>query len=290
MCVHEEHGCGWTGELGRLDEHLGVFKRLQGCAFKSLTCKHCHESFQRKQIESHELKCYRKEVTCDYCEWYSCEKQNLPQHWDEYELYPIVCPKGCGSIVTRIGLDEHVATNCPLAIVECKYAYAGCAVKMQRKNMKDHLEESLKDHLTMLEAKYFKLEMDYKKEQETNAKLIDDLDQATDEQEEERAKKYEEMKLLKELCEQREESEFEDASNAVVVGNIGFGTTEDMLKSVFGQYGRVRIVKLYNRGFQNPLAVVEYVNDDSIHSLFQKYEANGIRLRQCQLKCVHLGY
>ena len=286
-CVHEEQGCEWTGILSLLDDHLDVSKRLEGCTFKVLTCKHCNKSLERAQIENHELKCHRKMVTCDYCEWYVCEKQNLLQHYDECELYPIACPKGCKATVTRVGLGEHVAKTCPSAIIDCKFTYAGCTVKMPRKNMPDHLEQSIHDHLTLLEAKYSKFETDYKNEQQRNEELTDDVDEATDREQERMAKKDADMTLVKRLCDQRAEFEFEYANNAVVVGNLGFGTTEDMLKSLFGQHGHVKTVKLYD---YSSIAVVEYVSDDSIHYLFQKYNSDGIRLRKCQLKCVHLGY
>ena len=36
-------------------------------------------------------------------------------------------------------IDHHVKTWCPLAIVECEYAYAGCEVMVSRIDMEEHV-------------------------------------------------------------------------------------------------------------------------------------------------------
>ena len=43
-CIHQRHGCGWTGELGKLDGHLD-----NQCTFGSLDATH----FSRTATSSH---------------------------------------------------------------------------------------------------------------------------------------------------------------------------------------------------------------------------------------------
>ena len=257
-CTHREEGCKWTGELSLLDEHLDFTKRMEGCSFKSLMCSYCDLSFRSSHIESHELRCLKKPVVCEYCDEFECLQYELAQHWEFCDLYPILCSKGCGAMVTRLGLDEHIEDWCSMTIVDCEFAYTGCEVKVPRKNMREHMDQSVSDHLVMLRKKYSRLVKKYEKEREENEQLKVEL-------EAEKNKRY--------TDEQR---------GQVLVENLSFGTDEQMVRSRFGQFGCLHTVKFYSSSLT---ALVKYQNDDSIHNMFQTYNSSGIKLRGAQLKC-----
>ena len=294
-CAHKEEGCKWVGELSALDEHLDVTKRVDGCKVKFIRCHFCNSVYHRKGIENHESKCHKKPVICEYCNVFQCLRHELPLHWDVCALYPIVCPKGCGAKTTRISLEKHYKNWCPLSIVDCEFAYAGCKVKVQRKHMKTHLDDAMKDHLDLMTKSFSAMKTACEKERDASEKLTFQLEEVKKALQDEKAKqrdrdsgKDQENTILKKLCylRQSEEDEFEEPSDQVLVHNLPQRTTEQMLKSIFGQHGSVYAVKLY----PELIAVVEYESSDSIFKMFQKYNSSGIRLLGNQLKCIHLKH
>ena len=308
-CTHKGEGCKWVGELSALDAHLDVTKRVDGCKFKYMRCHYCNVLLHYDQIESHESKCQLKPVICEYCNIYQCLQHELPQHWENCTLYLIICPKGCGAKVTRVSLDKHYKYWCPLSIVDCDFAYAGCKVRVQRNHMKVHLDEAMKDHLELMIKKFSSMKVAYEDEHEISEVLTCDLDKAQEElekvkeelkevkqklidvtlraQQRDRDSASERDTVLKKLCAVRQEGEFDQNRDQVLVHNLPPRTTEQMLKSTFGQHGPVYIVKLYS---SHSIAVIEYRNNESIFKMFQKHNSTGIRLLGYQLKCIHLEY
>ena len=179
--------------------------------------------------------------------------------------------------------------------MDCDFAYAGCEVKVHRKNMKSHLDEAAKDHLDLMTKKFSAMKVAYEKEHDASETLKLQLEGVKEALQDEKAKqrdkdsvKDQENTLLKKLCFLRqEEDEFDQPRDQVLVHNLPPRTTEQMLKSIFGHHGPVYAVKLYSMHF---IAVVEYQNSDLIFKLFQKYNSTGIRLLGYQLKCIHLEY
>lgn len=286
-CTHKENGCEWTGELSELDGHLDITKRIEGCTFKTLACVYCNMSLKRSEIENHEMRCLQKPLRCEFCDDFECLRHEMDQHWEDCDLYPIACPKGCGVIITRLGLDEHYRDICSHTIVKCEFAYAGCEVKIPRKSLRDHMQQSMENHLTLLTKKYLKLEVEYKAEQKRTEELDLELQQAYEEQNKIGVAKDEKIISLKKLCALRAEEEFSDASDQVLVENLPNEATELKVKSLFGQYGRLYAVKVYY-SWTGCTAVIEYKNSDSIDKLFHQYHSKGIRLLKTELKCTCL--
>lgn len=136
---------------------------------------------------------------------------------------------------------------CPCAILECEFAYAGCKVKLPRKSTRDHMHQSMENHLSLLTKKYTELEIEYKAEKERCQDLDFELQQAYEEQTDHdtATAKDDQITSLKKLCALRSEEEFSDANNQVLIENLPTEATEQKLKSLFGQYGHVLAVKLY---------------------------------------------
>ena len=62
-CTHAEKGCGWTGELRKLDKHFNENPNpdalLEGCAFIKIKCTHCGFLCQRDEFTSHQTECQK---------------------------------------------------------------------------------------------------------------------------------------------------------------------------------------------------------------------------------------
>ena len=262
-CTHREAGCKWMGELRLLEGHLlSPNERLKGCQFQELKCSFCNSPFQRRQMENHELECPRRVVICEYCH-FKYPLEELEKHWQNCDYYPVDCPKGCGEKIKRARAGEHIEKQCSLTLIECRFAHVGCTAQRLRKNMRHHVKESIEDHLSMLEDKYSELEKENEDKKREMEMFID---------------------IIRMGNAQRETIEQKDQ---VFVENLSFGTTEQMLRSLFGQFGRLHSVKFYSESMN---ALLKYQDDDSIQNLFRQYNSRGIKLRGSQLKCAHLCY
>ncbi|XP_064407453.1 uncharacterized protein LOC135352219 [Halichondria panicea] len=57
------------------------------------------------------------------------------------------CPNGCDTgVLTHGQLKDHLL-DCPLQLVECEFASAGCNVKVPRRDLAGHMTESVQHHL-----------------------------------------------------------------------------------------------------------------------------------------------
>ena len=59
-------------------------------------------------------------------------------------------------------LEDHLNT-CPLQVIECDFSYAGCNKKLQRQDMEKHVEESTREHLTLMAAANVKMGREFEK-------------------------------------------------------------------------------------------------------------------------------
>ena len=120
-CSHRELGSEWVGTLGSLDGHLNAEPQpdcqLVGCHFVMVKCIHCKTYMRRLAIAVH---------------------QN--EH----------CPKRSG--IERQDLEHHVQEDCPLEIVDCSLHYAGCEVRLPRKDLAGHMREDSSSHVALLAA------------------------------------------------------------------------------------------------------------------------------------------
>ena len=116
-CPNKKSGCGWEGELGDVEAHVGR------CLKQPWRCPHCAFVGLRKLREVGE------------------------EHLRVCEQFPVVCPNRCETgHVQRARVQQHLL-ECPLEIVSCEYAEMGCGVRLPRSEMREHVRESGQDHL-----------------------------------------------------------------------------------------------------------------------------------------------
>ena len=156
-CSYREEGCEWKGKLGELEEHLNrdpsPENQLKGCQFVEVECMHkCGEWFQRRHITTHETQqCKKRPYSCDHCRDYDSTFEDVTEvHYPQCGKYPVSCPNDCDVYkIERQDLESHLKDQCPLALVDCPFHYAGCETHLPRKDMPEHMRENF-THLTLL--------------------------------------------------------------------------------------------------------------------------------------------
>ncbi len=89
--------CEWTGELGDLNHHT--------------------------------TSCLKRPWKCHYCDFESTHDIGTNDHTPCCDNYPLPCPNQCEiGTVPRCQADSHLL-ECPLQLVECEFAGAGCDAK-----------------------------------------------------------------------------------------------------------------------------------------------------------------
>ena len=78
-----------------LDAHL-----KNDCPFRDFECEYCGERGTHAEIETHDEVCGMKEITCPNTD--------------------------CGASKLRRDMDEHVAKECLVTVVPCKFKDVGC--------------------------------------------------------------------------------------------------------------------------------------------------------------------
>ena len=149
-CSNKLPGCEWVGELGELDNHLKIGSVAGPCLFVSVECPlKCDKHIQRCNLEEHKSsECVKRPSTCEYCEYEATYELVANEHWLQCQKYPEKCPNECSEDdIERQFLQYHLDEECPLQEVECKFSYAGCPVKMKRRKIQEHMDESKDEHL-----------------------------------------------------------------------------------------------------------------------------------------------
>ena len=141
-CPKKGAGCGWVGELGNLDQHLGDDSLEGECQYIEIACPNlCGGRVQRRDLDGHnESLCPKRQFTCVHCAYEATYQEITEDHLPECDKYPLECPNGCGEgSIERQYLPDHM-NACPLEVIECEFDYAGCTEKIKRQEMESHVD------------------------------------------------------------------------------------------------------------------------------------------------------
>ena len=163
-CSHKKDGCKWRGKLVEYEQHLNEDpspeNQLSGCQFVEVGCVHgCGERFQRRHIASHQnQQCMKRPYSCEYCrEFDSTFVDVTKSHYWKCNQFPITCPNECQEeTLKQKDIEDHLKNKCPLTEVGCCYVYAGCEVRLPRKDMSEHMRDTVA-HMALLENEIKKL-------------------------------------------------------------------------------------------------------------------------------------
>ena len=143
-CLHHEVGCQWVGELRYLQEHLDK-TCLLACPLG------CGERIPSSAMKDHILSgCSKRSCECEHCGYCNDFDIVTEQHFPLCKMFPVECPNKCFvENLKRIGLISHLE-QCPLQVIQCPFTSAGCTVKLPRREMEDHENKAMCQHLRMM--------------------------------------------------------------------------------------------------------------------------------------------
>ena len=146
-CPNKDQGCMWVGELGESREHMD-----STCDFVEVTCSFlCGTSLPRCHLSDHKANlCHNRPFICPYCNLHDTYAVITEEHWPQCASYPVECLNGCGvGPIKRKDLPTHLG-ECPLEVIECEFSVAGCGVKVSRREMPQHLKDSVLSHVALI--------------------------------------------------------------------------------------------------------------------------------------------
>ena len=181
-CSHVKDGCDWRGKLGEFEEHLNrnasPENQLDGCQFVGVECKYvCGGWYWRCDVSVHQIEhCMKRPYSCGYCQVHESTFEDVTQnHYFECPKYPVACPNVCRrNPFERQEIEDHLKDDCPLAKVSCLLHYAGCEVELPRKDMPEHMKDTV-THLTLLASVTLSLVKENQELKETVGKKIDEM-------------------------------------------------------------------------------------------------------------------
>ena len=156
-CSHVKDDCEWRGELGEFEQHLNrnpsPENQLDGCQFVGVECKYvCGGWYRRCDVSVHQIEhCMKRPYSCGYCQVHeSTFKEVTDIHYAVCPKCPVVCPNECRhDPFERQEIEGHLKDDCTLTKVSCPLHYAGCEVELPRKDMPEHMKDTV-THLTLL--------------------------------------------------------------------------------------------------------------------------------------------
>ena len=138
-CPNASKGCVWKKELDKVASHVDDV-----CAYQLVQCPNsCGAKIERRDTKKHERdECKLRRYECPYCSSYSNTYELVVTlHFEECDSFTIDCFNDCGKKgIKRKDLPSHIAV-CPEEVCQCRYHSLGCAVRLPRKQMDQHLGE-----------------------------------------------------------------------------------------------------------------------------------------------------
>ena len=146
MEVSCELKCGKKLCREKMAQHL-----KQECGLVVETCKlGCGVELTRDELKIHVTDtCVQREIPCKHCKR-TVKYCDMTNHLVLCPKMKVSCELGCGLIMCREDLTQHLEVDCSEKELECPFAKYKCEMGLiRRKDMSKHLEEKRIEHLEL---------------------------------------------------------------------------------------------------------------------------------------------
>ena len=143
-CPLSKRGCNWRGNLGNCVNHLDTC----GYVYEECSLK-CGVVLSRDELRNHVNEiCNQRKIQCEHCSKYFkvCE---MTKHLDKCPKMKLECELGCGVVMCREGMAQHVEQDCVEKKIMCPFVKYQCVEPIKRKHLNQHLEEKETKHLEL---------------------------------------------------------------------------------------------------------------------------------------------
>ena len=150
-------------------------KELKGrCPYKKSGCVWVGEP---RDHNLHCTACPKRPWKCQHCNYETTYEVGTQDHTPKCTKYPESCPNRCViGIVPRCEVENHLLV-CPMQLVECGFANAGCDVKVPRRDLPRHMSESAQQHLMSATLLNLRLTRELTQKMEEKDKQITEVKQ-----------------------------------------------------------------------------------------------------------------
>ncbi len=150
-CQKRQINCQYCNENGCYTKMTTT--HLPSCTHYPMECpNNCQQAdiIMRKDLQQHLThECVKRQVNCEHCQERDTFEFITGEHLEECLHVPINCPKGCQEQdVTRHTLDEHTLV-CEMEPVLFPFHELGCKQMILRKDMENHNETNVQQHLIL---------------------------------------------------------------------------------------------------------------------------------------------
>ncbi|KAL3682788.1 hypothetical protein R1sor_000810 [Riccia sorocarpa] len=124
-----------------------LLKRVDKCKMF-----HCEMQFDTsEQLAEHKSKCALRPLTCEN---EGCgaifSAFNAKPHDGSCPFKQLPCEQGCKALVKRGDMDKHCVTLCPMKLVNCPFAQAGCTQSIPQGIAEQHCVDNVGQHLLLV--------------------------------------------------------------------------------------------------------------------------------------------
>lgn len=140
--------CDWTGEFGREGENLSKHVNSSACGLVQCPNSNCTVKLSRDSIPRHQSQCEYRQYPCQYCSFTIVYRQKS-DHALTCEKFSLSCINGCGVVIERGKMSDHIRHQCRNTIVSCDYSEFGCEWRGSKHSLPDHEEKSTREHLNL---------------------------------------------------------------------------------------------------------------------------------------------
>ena len=184
-CPNKGSGCEWVGDLGSVDQHVNS--------------------------------CPKRPCQCDFCGFKGTYEVVTIDHLPVCVKYPEPCPNQCEiGTVPRCDMEKHL-TQCPLQLVECEFAQAGCHERIPRQDLSRHMEEGAQRHLLSMSLFNLNLTRELHQKMAEKDQQIATLQQQNRELQHQGKKTEKQLSLLQDTIQQQGRMAADDLKQQVAV-------------------------------------------------------------------------